>query len=138
MMMTMISALPNGACAAAATAPASSARRLPAAGRSRRPACRSAEPSAPDGVPHAPPPENQKGAAVEIAKGRERAGEQGTDNSPRGGSGYEPQPADGEGEGYNMAQVAKEARGDEPAGDANKRGGRPKDVGEAADVGDVE
>jgi hypothetical protein len=81
-----------------------------------------------------PPPENVSNAAEEIAKDRSKAGSTEADPDPLGGKGMEPKPADGEGQGYSMKEVNERTEG----GDAGSKPDKTPNVGEAADVRDVE
>jgi len=60
---------------------------------------------------HRPPPENLSSAAKEIGREQSKVGEQETDENIRGGAGLEPPPADGEGQGYSMVDVAEQTVG---------------------------
>lgn len=71
-------------------------------------------------------------AAKEISRERSAAGAQEADINPKGGSGMEPAPADGEGQGYSMKQVAEETTGDKMK---EKKEGA---AGEEAGVQDIE
>jgi hypothetical protein len=76
-----------------------------------------------------PPPENIANAAKEISKDQDKAGNKEVDRNPEGGAGYEPEIADGEGVGYNMADIARGTGTDKA--DNNK-------VGESANVSSLE
>lgn len=57
---------------------------------------------------HRPPRENLASAAKEIGREQSNTGAQETDNDPLGGAGLEPPPADGEGQGYSMKDIAEQ------------------------------
>jgi len=58
-----------------------------------------------------PPRENLASAAKEVGREQANAGAQETDKNPRGGAGLEPPPADGEGQGYSMKDIAEQTAG---------------------------
>ena len=69
--------------------------------------------------PCRPPPENLGNAAKEINHDTSKAGSNEADRDPLGGSGFEPPPADGEGQGYSMKEIAQNTNTDSRDGDTS-------------------
>ena len=80
-----------------------------------------------------PPSENQSNAAKELARERSAAGAQEVDQNPKGGAGYEPAQADGEGQGYSMTDIVRET-----SDQKNQSTKGNTAAGEGAGVEDVE